>query len=243
MAWVGGLLLLITLLGEFTSLGNYGDTPPKQWDTFDTALASRTPTFDSILTAARQRAGDNAGDNARMNALYDVVTMRFTHGTASHNLFSNWILWLKGLVRPQPANIKSSRILVGKGHSGLCGQVAQLLADLARSDGIRAHVVQLNGHVVMEAFYDGAWHLYDVDSEVPAPRSDIAPKSVDELIAAPGLLSQMYRDHNPKIPPLILSTEDNYIGDQDAAKTRFEHLTERAEVHHTRGIPSRQGYS
>lgn len=44
-----------------------------------------------------------------------------------------------------------------------CGQVNRILCDLINSVEATAHVVQLNGHVISEFYYDYDWHCFDAD--------------------------------------------------------------------------------
>ena len=46
---------------------------------------------------------------------------------------------------------------------GFCDDAAQNFAALCEAAGLRARVWGLNGHVVAESYYDGAWHMFDVD--------------------------------------------------------------------------------
>ena len=46
---------------------------------------------------------------------------------------------------------------------GLCDDAAQNFAALCEAAGLKARVWGLNGHVVAESFYDGAWHMFDPD--------------------------------------------------------------------------------
>lgn len=46
---------------------------------------------------------------------------------------------------------------------GFCDDAAENFAALAEAAGLKARVWGLNGHVVAESFYDGAWHMFDPD--------------------------------------------------------------------------------
>ena len=47
---------------------------------------------------------------------------------------------------------------------GQCGQVNRLLVDSLIAGGFQARLIQLNGHVGAEVFYDKGWHYIDADS-------------------------------------------------------------------------------
>ena len=144
-----------------------------------------------------------------MEALYVTIVDRYTFGPGNHNIFSNWILWTLGKLNPTFAHIRDKSTLVSKGHSIFCGQASFLLMSLANDIGIRSRHIGLNGHVVMEAFYDGGWHLYDPDLEVVAKNAFGKVLSLSELMEDQYLLGKAYG--GPKIAaiPLILTTEDN----------------------------------
>ena len=80
---------------------------------------------------------------------------------------------------------------------------------LANDMGIRSRHVGLNGHVVMEAFYDSGWHLYDPDLEVVVRDEPGKVLSLTELTEQSHLLRDAYGGPKSAAIPLILSTEDN----------------------------------
>ncbi|MFO7897509.1 MAG: hypothetical protein R6V58_00440 [Planctomycetota bacterium] len=48
----------------------------------------------------------------------------------------------------------------------ICYQVADVLANLGDAGGIKTRTRSVPGHKVMEAFYDGAWHLFDAQYDL-----------------------------------------------------------------------------
>jgi hypothetical protein len=82
---------------------------------------------------------------------------------------------------------------------------------LANDIGIRSRHVGLGRHVVMEAFYDKDWHLYDPDMEVFVRDSNGDVLSVEELSNRNNdhLLRAAYRGHKEDIIPTLISREDN----------------------------------
>jgi hypothetical protein len=103
-----------------------------------------------------------------MAILHDVSAERFTHGNEStYGFFGNWTLRaLAPLKEDGRFFINDADMVLRYGHSALCDEVAFVLAELAGRAGIPARLVQLEGHVLMEAGYDGGWHAYDPDMEV-----------------------------------------------------------------------------
>lgn len=150
-----------------------------------------------------------------MLIIYDTVIRRFTHGDkAKYNIFSNWLLWLGGKIAPQLSSIRLPDIVVEKGFSALCSQQAYLLQTLAESYGIRTRSVGLNGHVVMEAWFDNDWHLYDPDLEVVPITNENHILSLDELAKYPELVEEFYTgrgdaEYVNSVVNIISSREDN----------------------------------
>lgn len=208
----GALLLFVVLLGDFTSLGNYESSKPRDWERFDPALLSRTPTYESLIREAERKAGRSLSELPPaqvMDSLYATVVERFTHKSANHTFFSNWTLWAMGKLHPVFSTIRDERTLVSKGNSLFCDQSSFVLMSLANDMGITSRHVGLNGHVVMEAFYDSGWHLYDPDYEVVARDEPGKVLSVTELADQSHLLRDAYGGPKRAAVPLILSTEDN----------------------------------
>jgi hypothetical protein len=147
-----------------------------------------------------------------MLALYGLVTERFTHRAARHTFFSNWLLSGMGAIHPAFAHIRVPETMVRRGYSLLCGQSSYVLLRLAMDNGIRARHVGLNGHVVMEAWYDNDWHLFDPDLEVVPRNVKGEIPGVEELARNQELLHQYYGDYhgtNASMVEILGSREDN----------------------------------
>jgi hypothetical protein len=197
----GAFLLAVSLVGDLTDAGRYVNLPPRSWERFDPALASRTPDLESLYLAAQARATRNLREmppREAMDLLYGVVSDRFTHGDrATYNLFSNWILWALGTVSPRHRYIQDPDALLRNGHSAMCGETSYILLRLAGMAGIPSRHVHLNGHIVMEAWYSDRWHAYDSDFEVLVRDEDGKILSVEEAAARPDLLRRAYLGHGP----------------------------------------------
>lgn len=148
-----------------------------------------------------------------MMELYELVTERFTHGdTAHYNVFSNWLLAGMGMIHPAFAHIRVPETMVRRGHSLLCGQSAYVLLTLAQEHGVVVRHVGLVGHVVMEAWYNDDWHLFDPDLEVVPEDSDGRVLSVEELARRPELLERYYGEYdgtNASMVEILISRENN----------------------------------
>lgn len=75
--------------------------------------------------------------------------------------------------------------------SGLatCGENANEIMLLAADRGLTVRRMALDGHVVMEVFQDGAWHMYDGDYGVYFLNAAGSVASVEELSADPSLIT------------------------------------------------------
>lgn len=212
---LGLIGLLISLLGEITTLGQYKNLPPRTWEKFDQQLVIETPDFISLRKKSNSLASQATTEQEKILAIYRLVINRFTHGDqAKYNIFSNWILWIMGAVHPAFSHIRQPDVLLNKGYSALCGEQAYLLQTLAEAEGMRTRAVGLYGHVVMEAWYDNEWHLYDPDLEVVPLVENQKVLSLDELAKSPDLIRKFYTGRGndsyiESIVEIIGSREDN----------------------------------
>lgn len=214
----GVVLLFITSLGHWFGAGGYSNQSPQNWERFDPALMEQTPDFDSLYQAAIKRAADpidKLHPKEVMKVLYEAVIDRFTHGeSARHNFYSNWILWGMGKFHSSFSKIISPDILLKNGHSARCSQTSYVLVRLAQEAGIRPRHVGLYGHVVMEAWYDGDWHLYDPDFEVAAINEQESTLNVEDLSRNEDLVLKAYAGRGTQsqikeIAKIITSRENN----------------------------------
>ena len=208
---VGIILEAIVLLGAFTAIGGYKSYQPRPWERFDPLWVAKIHSLQELLLEAEKRAGsfEKIDDERKMKALSDIVIERFTHGRANHTLFTNWILWLAGKINSTLGAIWDPEIMLAKGHSLYCSQSSYVLMQSALKAGIRARHVGLNGHVVMEAWYDDDWHMYDPDAEVIPQDANNRILSADELAKTPVILANAYSGIKTKFISFIASRQDN----------------------------------
>ena len=107
-------------------------------------------------------------------------------------MFSNWVLWILGFADPRFRDIQDPDALLRNGHSALCGDVSYVLMRLAEKSGIPTRHVLLDGHIVMEAWYDGNWHAYDPDMEVVIRDKAGRVLSVREMANSPDRIRREY---------------------------------------------------
>lgn len=206
---LGSILLAVAALGHFTSLGRYPSRPPTDaWDRLDIELAEKTRDLHSLYVEAEKRSGGSFSTlppEQVMFALHEATARRFSSGEfAYHTLLTNWLMWvgkvsLRGAM-PEFGRIAHYEPLLKYGHSALCGQVSYVLVHLARLAKIPArHVgLGLNSHVVMEAWYDNDWHLYDPYYEVVIRSPDNVVLDAMQLARQPDLVESAYRG---RVPP------------------------------------------
>ncbi len=109
---------------------------------------------------------------------------------------------------------------------GLCGTAANLLSTLCIDAGIPARNVGLKGHVVMEAFFDGRWHLLDPDLHAyhrlhPPDERIIA--SLEEIMADRTLVSEQ---KNPSAPYYLPDRRPEKMADLYVSGSTFPAVCE-----------------
>jgi hypothetical protein len=133
------------------------------------------------------------GEEAVLLALNKGLTARFQHGPGRFTVRSNFVFRLAGIVIERLRTVENTEHLFRYCRQSLCHQTAQAMVDLATRRGIEARVVALDGHVVAEARYGGAWHGFDPDYGV-VYRHGGRILSVEELADSPEKALQVYRD-------------------------------------------------
>ena len=203
--------LLASLLGEVTSLGKYKSAPSRSWEQFDSQMVRETPDLPSLQNRVNLLTSKSVNEQEKMLIIYGEVIQRFTHSEqAKYNIFSNWFLWLLGTAHPPFSSIESPDVLLKNGHSALCSQQSYLLQVLAGANGIHTRKVGLNGHVVVEAWYENDWHLFDPDMEVVPIIEGNRILSLDDLAKSPALLEELYQSpERDGFISIIASRKDN----------------------------------
>ena len=216
---VGIMLMAICILGQMDSMTNFERDPVRSWERFDARLGERSNDVISFYAEAERRHGGslNGSPAEVMDVLFTTVCDRFAHGKATYSLFSNWILWALGKLWPIFGTIHDPNSLLKYGNVAICDQQSYLLVALALERGIQARHVGLGGHIVMEAWYDNDWHMYDPDEEVIAidqENINAGVKSVEFLSRNPDLIWKLYSGHRSgptlkKIVGFFMTRENN----------------------------------
>ena len=90
------------------------------------------------------------------------------------------------------AAVRDPGNLLERGSTALCGEASYVLMQLALRAGIRPRHVGLYGHVVMEAWYEGDWHMYDPDYEVAALGNSGMVVGVEALSRDEQMIREVY---------------------------------------------------
>jgi hypothetical protein len=100
----------------------------------------------------------------------DIVKKRFYHGLSEYHLKDNWIVYIGGKLfwKNLIAIVDPDDIL--DYNEGLCSQQAIVFLEILKRKGINTRWIGLGykegpGHFLSEVYYQGKWHLYDVNLE------------------------------------------------------------------------------
>lgn len=215
---LGLVLLVVAATGQWTSWGHGIADTKRDWEKYEPALAEKISTYADLQRVVAASLEGVSGDAARVQAIYSVLVPRFNHDEARHTLASNWILYTAGFVHPTFRHMWSPGIMVDRSHSLLCDQVSYLMLDLVRQHGFRARHIGLQGHVVMEVWYDEGWHLYDPDLEVIPQDDSGRVLSLEELAQNEPLIARYYGAH-PLAPELMRARQNHlYMNTPEGAR-------------------------
>ena len=136
------------------------------YDFFKTDFA-QLPDYDDLILQVNTDASD-VSDLSKITAIYNIVLDRFPwdaehpgEPTPKYTISSNWVAALLGLFDERLSEIRLPEYILQQRMTPACSELSFLMVSLSESVGVRSRHVGLNGHVVMEAFYDGKWHMYD----------------------------------------------------------------------------------
>lgn len=107
---------------------------------------------------------------AYVKATSDIVKKRFYHGLSEYSIKDNWITYIGGKLfwNHLVAIVDPDDIL--NYDQGLCSQQTIVFLEILKRKGIKARWVGLGykegpGHFLAEVYYQGKWHMYDVNLE------------------------------------------------------------------------------
>ena len=148
---------------------------------FDRLADGAPRSVESLFAQATRQDFKTLSPEDQMLRLYGAVSDRIPDsGRSPHTVFTNWIMWALGFVDSDLSTIRLPNNLLRYTDSAFCSQQSYLLLTLAQKAGFPTRHVGLIGHVVMESWYDGAWHMYD-------PTFGIVPKLNGKVASVVGL--------------------------------------------------------
>lgn len=100
----------------------------------------------------------------------DIVKKRFYHGLSEYSLKDNWITYIGGKLFWNHLNAIVEPDDILDYNEGLCSQQTIVFLEILKSKGIKTRWVGLGykegpGHFLAEVYYQGKWHLHDVNLE------------------------------------------------------------------------------
>lgn len=99
---------------------------------------------------------------------------------------------------------------------GFCDDASVAFMVLCEEADLLARSVGLTGHVVAEVYYDGGWHMFDVDHEIYYVSDNGKILSVDELSKDPGPIKKTKYDPvgypTDALSQLYVTIDNNYYG-------------------------------
>jgi len=128
----------------------------------------------------------------------DVIKKRFFHGLSHYSFKENWIAAFAGKVlwSHLAAIVEPDDIL--NYNEGLCSQQTIVFLEILKRKGIKTRWVGLGykegpGHFISEIYYQGKWHVYDVNMEPKWNRIINDHKSMDYYLRSPDTLYVAYK--------------------------------------------------
>ena len=151
--------------------------------------------------------------NSRNKSLesFKYVTKQFNHGIAEHTLESNWIMFLLGNINRAFGTVYMHKNFF-KSKRLICSQSSYLLLKLLEEDNIKTRHVSFysyrGGHVIMEAWFNGKWNMFDPDYKVVPYNNNLEILSVNELIIDSKTLYKYY-EYGSVVSKLFLEQENH----------------------------------
>lgn len=121
---------------------------------------------------------------AYVSVTSDVIKKRFYHGLSKYSLKDNWITYIGGKLFWSHLNAIVEPDDILDYTEGLCSQQTIVFLEILKRKGIQTRWVGLGykegpGHFLAEVYYQGKWHLYDVDMEPNWEKITISHESMN----------------------------------------------------------------
>lgn len=210
---IGAVLLVVSSWYEMVKPIPQVTARSDGWDRLDPDLVRRVRNLSALHAEANRRlpSFDRASAALKMKTLFDVTALRFwgEGAPARHTLASNWILYFLGMTHVAFSSAFDPDKTLQLGTVASCDQNSYILLQLALKSGIPARHVGLYGHVVMEAWYDNDWHMYDSHLEVMAARENGTIMGVEDLSRDKEKIAKAYEGRGVDRIVEIFTTREN----------------------------------
>ena len=116
----------------------------------------------------------------------EIVSQRFYHKYATHNLNENWIASLSQWVTGYYLSSKITADDILTRPYGYCGQQSAVLMELLEKKGVDCRAVYFSHHFAMQAYINNSWCFFDPNQEpdiLPEQRSNKAWLYNDDSLA------------------------------------------------------------
>lgn len=132
------------------------------------SIVDITAHIDGIYSATHSSPEIDTLDYVK--ATSDIVKKRFYHGLSEYKLKDNWIAYLGGKLFWNHLSVIVDPDDILDYSEGLCSQQTSVFLEILKRKGIKTRWVGLGykegpGHFLAEVYYQGNWHLYDVNLE------------------------------------------------------------------------------
>ena len=132
------------------------------------SIEAITAHIDGIYSANHLSTEIDTLDYVRVTS--DIVKRRFYHGLSEYTLKDNWIAYLGAKLFWNHLSVIVDPDDILDYSQGLCSQQAIVFLEILKRKGIRTRWVGLGykqgpGHFLAEVYYQGKWHMYDVNLE------------------------------------------------------------------------------
>jgi len=138
--------------------------------------AQGQPSVGDLDGLVAHLTADAKTDREKAEALFDFVI----------DDMKDWYYPAQGI----DLTVENLKVLIWNFGFGFCYDLGRLQAGLWAKAGLRSRIVGWPQHTVAEVFYDGGWHLYDLQHRSFYTKKDGQVASFEELKANPKLFYQ-----------------------------------------------------
>jgi hypothetical protein len=193
-------------------------------------LNSSRKLIDFTDSLYRSTNGSSFDTASYVHILSSTIKERFLHGKLDYRVSENWIAWVCGkLFWSHFASIVSPEDIL-KHPQGLCSQQTIVFMHLLRMKKITVRSLGLGykegpGHFLCEVWYDGSWHMHDVNLEPEWSKIVNHHRSMAYYMEKKDSLYLVYQAKMPRetYNKLLEKTEFGEVNRMPARKMAFFH--------------------